>query len=83
MIRPSILDLTLATGSIIERIHNWQVLPDLGSDHQGILFDIKGTIALFENPIQTTRFNIKLADWKGFQDTLKIKMANSPKLNSP
>ena len=41
--QPSVLDLTLVTTSIESQINDWQILPDLGSDHYGILFTITGT----------------------------------------
>ena len=49
--RESVLDLTLATNSLAKRIEDWQVLPDLGSDHYGILFTVTGlNPSLIDNP---------------------------------
>ena len=54
---------TLATSSLASRITDWQVLPDLGSDHFGILFTVTGTQSnLVDNPTQQTRYNITLAN---------------------
>jgi hypothetical protein len=53
LLRNSVIDLTLATSTLASRIQDWQVLPDLGSDHFGILFTITGTpiaSSLVENP---------------------------------
>lgn len=43
LVRESVLDLTLVTSSLASRIIDWQVLPDLGSDHFRILFTVTGT----------------------------------------
>jgi len=40
LLRESVLDLTLATSPLVDRIQDWQTLPDLGSDHYGLLFTI-------------------------------------------
>ena len=47
MMAPSVIDLTLATSPITQQIEDWQVLPDLGSDHFGIIFNIKGDPSIF------------------------------------
>src|ERR1700709_512401 len=39
---PSTIDLTFATQGIVNKIIDWQILPDLGSDHFGILFTLLG-----------------------------------------
>ena len=81
--RESVLDLTLATRSLASRIHDWQVLPDLGSDHFGILFTVAGTQPnLVDNPTQQTRFNTALANWDLFTTSLKANIVNSPLINS-
>ena len=57
---PSVLDLSFATSGIVTKIKDWQVLPDLGSDHFGVLFTIsKSTYSSSSNPV---RFNTKKAD---------------------
>ncbi|KAF2136086.1 uncharacterized protein K452DRAFT_212214, partial [Aplosporella prunicola CBS 121167] len=38
--RASVIDLTLASNSISNRIQDWQILEDIGSDHRPILFSI-------------------------------------------
>src|SRR5882757_9218555 len=40
MSTPSVLDLSFTTSGIVTKIKDWQVLPDLGSDHFGVLFTI-------------------------------------------
>ena len=83
MERESVLDLTLATSSIANSIQDWQVLPDLGSDHYGLLFTILGTRRdLVNNPSQSGRFNTKLANWELFLTTLQLNTQNSLVLNS-
>jgi ribonuclease HI len=69
---PSVLDLAFSTSSIASRTEDWQVLPDLGSDHLGILFTITGDDReLVENPTHQARFNTKLANWELFTSTLQ------------
>ena len=83
LVRESVLDLTLATSSLASRILDWQVLPDLGSDHFGILFTVTGTqLNLVDNPTQQTRFNTALANWDLFSTTLKANIVSSPLINS-
>lgn len=56
--KPSVLDLTLATPSLASRAQEWQLLPDLGSDHLGILLSLQGTnITLVGNPLELDRFD--------------------------
>ena len=70
--RGSVIDLTLATENLANKIQDWQILPDLGSDHFGILFTIQGTTQdLVNTPIELGRFNTKLADWELFTSTLQ------------
>jgi len=38
--RPSVLDLTFVSNTIANRVEDWQTLPDLGSNHLGILFSV-------------------------------------------
>jgi hypothetical protein len=84
MERESVLDLTFATSTLASRIYDWQVLPDLGSDHFGILFTVTGTqTELVDNPVQQPRFNTSLANWDLFSTTLLANIANSTLLNSP
>ena len=67
---PSVIDLSFASSSILNRVQDWQVLPDLGSDHFGVLFTIynrQGT----SNTSNISRFNTKKANWKLFKDLLK------------
>ena len=76
--RESVLDLTLASSSLANRIEDWQVLPDLGSDHFGLLFIITGTgIELAKDPSQL-RFNTSLANWGLFSENLRSEIANCP-----
>src|ERR1700722_13776078 len=78
---PSILDLSFATSGIVTKIKDWQVLPDLGSNHFGVLFTIsKSTYSSSSNPV---RFNTKKADWEKFTSYLINSLKNMPfSLNS-
>ena len=79
--RESVLDLTLASSSLANRIEDWQVLPDLGSDHFGLLFTVTGTgIELAKDPSQL-KFNTSLANWDLFSEKLKSEITKCPTLN--
>jgi hypothetical protein len=81
LVRESVLDLTLASSSLANRIEDWQVLPDLGSDHFGLLFTVAGTgIELAKDPSQL-RFNTSLANWDLFSENLCSEIANCPTFN--
>ena len=71
MQRPSVLDLTIATTSLANRIEDWQVLETIGSDHLPVLYTITGTgIQLPQSTSTNYRFNVDKADWALFQTTL-------------
>ncbi|EDN91104.1 hypothetical protein SS1G_00507 [Sclerotinia sclerotiorum 1980 UF-70] len=79
LLNPSVLDLTLASEGISPQIHNWQTLSDTGSDHAGILFELKGKEDLNAlNSESITRFNTKLANWENFESILKLESLYSP-----
>lgn len=60
------------------RIKDWQVLPDLGSDHFGLLFTVTGTgTKLAKDPSQLN-FNTSLANWGLFSEKLCSEIANCP-----
>ena len=76
MSTPSVLDLSFATSGIVTKIKDWQVLPDLGSDHFGVLFTIsKSTYSSSSNPV---RFNTRKADWAKFTSYLISSLDNMP-----
>jgi hypothetical protein len=56
----SVLDLSFATSGIITKIQDWQVLPDLGSNHFGVLFTISKSS--YTSSSNLVRFNTKKAD---------------------
>jgi hypothetical protein len=81
--RPSVLDLTLSTEPLARSLIDWQILPNLGSDHLGIAFMLLGTaIPLVDNPIPLSRFDTKKADWKAFAYTLNKAIASYKTFNS-
>lgn len=83
MDRDTVINLTLATSSMARKIYDWQVIADLGSDHKGILFSIKGDERLKERVIPNhPRFNIKKADWSKFALNLQSLAMKSHILNS-
>jgi hypothetical protein len=74
---PTVLDLTFATQGIVNKVIDWQILPDLGSDHFGVLFTI-----LEPNSSSTlssslpSRFNTKKADWVLFKKNLLYEFSS-------
>lgn len=74
MATPSVLDLSFATRGIINKVQDWQVLPDLGSDHFGILFTICNPRARTRHSLplkeDSSRFDTKKANWNLFKETL-------------
>jgi len=76
MEHPSVIDLTLITPLLENRISDWQTIQDLGSDHFGIIFNITTINSRNTTNNSTfTRFNTKLADWELFKKTLIYKIA--------
>ena len=67
---PTVIDLTLHTADLVDTIQDWQVLPDLGSDHYGILFNLINTGSASINNTTNSRFDTKRADWDLFKATL-------------
>lgn len=65
------IDLTLATGGILNLIKNWSVYPDwTTSDHRAIVFDVCRVANVMENTISDSdgsRFNLKSASWDIFE----------------
>ena len=60
---PSVLDLTFATQGIVNQVEDWQILPDLGLDHFGVLFTITFTSSsISTSPLKAPRFNTKKAN---------------------
>jgi ribonuclease HI len=69
---PSVLDLTLATQGIVNQVQDWQVLPDLGSDHYGVLFTILSRDSLAsQDKSKALRFHTKKADWVKYKNNLQ------------
>ena len=77
--RGSVLDLTFTRGV---ETNSWQTTPNIGSDHLGITFTIRGSKD--SNCLYTTslgnRFNTKKADWTLFDKTLKEQATKGPYL---
>ena len=68
---PSVIDLSFATNSILNQVQDWQVLPDLGSDHFGVLFTICHQLEPSSKAgTSILRFNTKKANWKLFKKEL-------------
>jgi hypothetical protein len=75
--RLTVIDLTLNTADLVDKIQDWQTVPDLGSDHYGILFNIINASAASVSNIINSRFDTKRANWDLFQKTLSLKIAKS------
>ena len=74
---PTVIDLTLNTSSLVDKIQDWQTLPDLGSDYYGILFNIVNTSTISTSNTINSRFNTKRANWDLFESTLITKINKS------
>jgi hypothetical protein len=64
MARPTVIDLTLFISSLLDRVQDWQTIPDLGSDYFSILFNIVATTSSAINSKNTLlgRYNTKKAN---------------------
>src|SRR6201746_2843977 len=74
---PSVLDLTFATQGIVNYIIDWQIMPDLGSDHFGVLFTILSNNSS-TLPSALLRFNTKKANWVLFKENLNLEFKDFP-----
>jgi ribonuclease HI len=88
MTRETVIDLTLVTNSLASRVHDWEVLPALGSDHKGILFSVTGSgtktsLNLTDHRFPAARYKTELANWDLFSRSLQSHVVHSPTLNSP
>ena len=75
----SILDLTLATQDIFDRVVDWAVDDNAhtGSDHEVVRFTlVLDTDNLIPSPM-SNKYNWQKADWDSFNTTLKSQMAES------
>lgn len=78
MSHATVIDLTFASGAMSERIQDWQVIDDIGSDHLGILFTVvlsRPNICL--DPLNENRFNTRKADWTKFATSLQNMTENN------
>jgi len=75
MSTPSVIDLSFATKGVVNKIQDWQVLPDLGSDHFGVLFTICNPTPNWSKS-NISRFNTKKANWNQFKDILTSSIVN-------
>ena len=77
MNRESVLDLSLATDNLANRIEDWQIIPAIGSDHHAISLTVRPSNAdLVESPLAQIRFNTKKARWEDFATALQDALAD-------
>ena len=76
------IDLSFATLTVAKRVEDWQVLPDLGSDHFGIFFTIRGsqTKTVMNPVLEQIKFNTKKANWEKFGAIVKQLSSLNPNL---
>ena len=79
--RESVLNLTLASSSLAKRIEDWQILPDLSSDHFGLLFIVTRTSIKLAKDSPQLKFNTSLADWGLFSEKLCSEIVKYSTLN--
>jgi len=80
--QPSVIDLTFASDLIANKIHDWQTIANIGSDHYGVLFTIQGSENQIIDKQATITFDTGKADWPLFESTLQRVLASSNTLNS-
>ena len=81
--RESTIDLTFTSTNLVNKITDWAIIPNLGSDHYGITFTISNKRPIWvENPIQSIGFNLKLANWELFTKTIQLEYKQCLILNS-
>jgi hypothetical protein len=76
----SVLDLTFASRSIVERVRNWRIIHGIGSDHYGILFSLE-----YQHSIQQerrARYNTRKAEWDRFQQSLTMSLSQDVLLSN-
>ena len=71
-IRSEVIDITLATNNIIDKMMDWKVIRNVSlSDHNRITYKLNS-----ELPISTTIFrNIRKTDWEKYKSMLKVEIS--------
>lgn len=64
------LDLSIATPDLKDKVKDWQITTEPGSDHHEIILSSQKTKDLVSNPASRTRYNTKRADWDRFSEEL-------------
>ena len=82
MSRETTLDLSIATPDLEDKVKDWQITTEPGSDHHRILFSIQTTKDLVNSPTSQTRYNTKRADWDLFREELGKAIHSNPALQS-
>ena len=77
MSRGTILDLTIATLDLADKITVWQTTTETGSDHYGIIFSVQRTKDLVDNPIIQSKYNTKRANWELCREELARGLQNN------
>ena len=62
MSRGTILDLTITTPDLANKITDWQTTTETRSNHYGIIFSVQRTKDLVDNPISQSKYNTKRAN---------------------
>ena len=70
MSRGTILDLTIATPDLADKIIDWQNITETGSNYYGIIFLVQRIKDLVDNPISQLKYNTKRANWDLFREEL-------------
>jgi ribonuclease HI len=79
MERMSTLDLAFVSTHLLNRIHNWKIHEQTGSDHLPISFTLRLTQLSSPNPMIQERWKTSKADWAKFSSHLQ----NNPTGESP
>ena len=76
----SIVDVTLASGNVVQNIIDWRVRPDVCtlSDHHAIEFGVDAGSRPGKSVRSSTYlFNNKIADWNAFESSVRKNMRDS------
>lgn len=74
----SVLDLSLVTLDLANKVSDWTILPDTLSDHNGVIVSLQSSSAEdIPSPLKQDRYNTKKADWDKFSKVFSQELDNS------
>lgn len=76
------IDVTLTTQSCLNSVQNWEILDHVTSSDHNLIEMTLYTPVTNDTPTAKTRYNLKWANWKKFQQILNTEIPNSPQVSS-